>query len=838
MGYVDRSEGGFTELRVHGVSGTPPEAMLFHPHAYRVAGDSTTGFYRRMWDAPITSEDDASRRLEAYSWGGLTSGGWTRALWLLLVPFMLVNVAFFMTPFPFRDGSRPDPEHGVRRIGEAAQRILALALTVTMVLAAAGVFLDLLAWQCGLGANRCTSTPPLGLLVVHALSTPSRRLALGALAVLAVVALLGWLGRSSWRANETVEPPAAVPEGVQEWCSPLESRDFWRGGAPVLRLRRLHLAAALGVVALLTAAPLQHSPTITSLWRRQAGDGPGWWLPAAVVTAALVLLAACLLAAVQPSLSDRVAPDGSVRSSDSSRVVELWLLLASVVVVAAADVVAWGASFLGVGQPVRTSPVTLPWFAGVSGVTFVVEACAVALLGLAVALSPTRRALRRSVPWRGLAAFGFALLAWALAGGFAVALQLWVAGGLGYPAPEVAGHLDAANRLLVPLPYFWGGAAFVCALAAAVVAVTASAILARRDGRRMVAALRTRPAALDRRTVDLTALYPDLATSDLTADAEQRAARVAWMLALGRATDTAIRALGWLFAVASFVVVAAAVLDIMAGQWIVTSGSWLSGVGSWVLAFAAAAFFGLAVKAYDTPSLRRSVGIAWDLGTFWPRATHPLAPPCYTERAVPELLERIEFHLTPTPDAPRDTPPRLLLSCHSQGTVIGAAVVAASTYSCLGAMAFLTYGCPLRRLYARFFPVYFGDRPLRRLGELLQEGAVRAACGADAGRSGITSGQPETRRPWPWINLYRVSDPIGGWVFEAANAPVASGNGVDRELVDPGFARALGDPAYPRALGHSDYWLDPLYQEAIHDLVASAPGTPGAAPSTTGRARS
>jgi hypothetical protein len=30
------------------------------------------------------------------------------------------------------------------------------------------------------------------------------------------------------------------------------------------------------------------------------------------------------------------------------------------------------------------------------------------------------------------------------------------------------------------------------------------------------------------------------------------------------------------------------------------------------------------------------VGVVWDVGTFWPRSAHPLAPPSYAELAVPQ----------------------------------------------------------------------------------------------------------------------------------------------------------------------------------------------------------
>jgi hypothetical protein len=199
-------------------------------------------------------------------------------------------------------------------------------------------------------------------------------------------------------------------------------------------------------------------------------------------------------------------------------------------------------------------------------------------------------------------------------------------------------------------------------------------------------------------------------------------------------------------------------------------------------------------QAYRNPTTRRTVGILWDLGTFWPRAVHPLAPPCYAERAVPDLLQRVQHYAA--------SGGRVLLSCHSQGTVLGAAVLLQVETAVSARVAFLTYGSPLARLYGGFFPAYFNATSLGRLGGFLANGPA------------------DDRSRWRWRNLYRPSDPIGGAVFCARDPLPDSGDpdDVDRVLRDPVFARAPGNPCYPAVLGHSNYFADPAFGETTAAL--------------------
>src|SRR3954468_20425161 len=181
------------ELRVHGVHNTPPTSMLGIDKGdlAQVAGDNLTGFYRsRSGDLPYRLPK-AGLAVEAYSWGALTSGargflGWVqRALWLLLLPFALANMAYWARLGVGK--GRSDS-----RLGASAVRVSSLLLTVFFVVIAATVFVDLVGWQCYRGgSSACPGLPSYFDWMGR--RTPGQRLAIGAAGPVLVVLVFVFL---------------------------------------------------------------------------------------------------------------------------------------------------------------------------------------------------------------------------------------------------------------------------------------------------------------------------------------------------------------------------------------------------------------------------------------------------------------------------------------------------------------------------------------------------------------------------------------------------------------------------------------------------------------------
>ncbi len=236
------------ELRVHGVSGTSAEELLDHPVVIRVAGDDNAGFYRPRPGFGASDRPDGFK-VEAYRWGALTAGAAARTLSLLfLLPFMLVNLAAWARP----------PTGGTGEAIGPLCRLLAATLTAAFVLSVAGLAVDLVGWQC-VSYRPCLRGR--GYLSWLAMFPLGPRLALLALAPIAALRLLWWLGKRSARMFEAFSAARG-----QDRSSGGEDRidrpGFWNDALVVQRLRTIHLAIGLGTLAtMLLGAQIHLHPT-------------------------------------------------------------------------------------------------------------------------------------------------------------------------------------------------------------------------------------------------------------------------------------------------------------------------------------------------------------------------------------------------------------------------------------------------------------------------------------------------------------------------------------------------------------------------------------------------
>lgn len=749
-----RSTGPALELLVHGVGGTTPQDMLVDPSTVRVTGDATAAIYRRSVDVDAEQHPERYREkpvAEAYCWSNLTSGNGSRALWLLLLPFMVINLAHWMRPTARR---RP---RAIRLYGVLV-RLVALSLTVLLTAAACEVALDLTAWQCA-GVPVCSGRRSwLGFLSAKQggwWSQPGRRLALAAVVPAALVGLLWFLSNRTWSAYESQRPLTGAADGDDDEPGEAPAPDpvrpalgrpgFWYGRRLVARLRAAHTAAGfLTVAAAVAEAAARHDravagPVAPVLGRLIEG--------ALVVGLVVVLWVVCRRGRSERRLDNRL-----------DRAVITWLPGAALALLVLAAVhAAWS-------RPGWTSSGRLPGDVTLFRAVSVAEGILVVLLA-AISLHLYRRCPEPRTVLRGLGGPAVAMLACALGG--------VMTGGV---AQRVADWLDGPGSPGMGRSAFIEGPPVLLSWQASVIPVLLLLLLvpgAWLGLRTWLASRRLEPVV----DAEYGEPFPD----------PSRTKRIARIRATAALTDSAPGMLGLVSGATLFLGAAAVV-----GSWATGevpglaldgSGPFLESVaeaaqstGSWLIGFGFLVFVACGRRAYRDASARRTIGILWDVGTFWPRAAHPFAPPCYAERAVPDLASRMSGWTGRTRG-------RLVISGHSQGSVLAASAVWQLPARTRSRVALLTYGSPIERLYGRWFPAYFGPGQLHGLHRSVH-------C---------------------WRNLWRATDPIGGEIRLGEE----SGPEVDRgPLRDPlVYGRTPEHPLPEPVLGHSDYQADPVFAE-------------------------
>ncbi len=424
------SQSAITELRVHGVSGTPPENILLRPHVRRVAGDDSAGFFRPSDEAdPV--DGVGGPRLEAYSWGNLTSGASARALWLLLLPAMLANMAPWMRPRRRRPGDESTRVVVAEVTVLGLCRMFALTLTGTVLLTAVGILMDLVAWQCAGPGHVCGGHRSyLAFLGRGWFAEPGRRLAVGAVGPLLTIGLLWYLGRRTWQRYESRK----AAEGTG--CS-LSDPGFWYGRHLVGRLRLLHIVVAMATITAALAWPVMRHDRAVGSDRALTG----WVL---IWTAGLLLL---LTAAA-------VWVPRVVRRDSADLVPALTLL--RLVALLSVPATIW---YAVLPRPDWSSSGALPGFTGTVTALFATQVGLLVLLTVATAVLRGRR-----LPYRvALGGFGtpiVASMALFLASAFSAGASFRIADWLdGNGVPSSAG--EAVERLEPPQPYAWAGFGFL-----------------------------------------------------------------------------------------------------------------------------------------------------------------------------------------------------------------------------------------------------------------------------------------------------------------------------------------------------------------------------------------
>ena len=790
---ADAASKGVTELRVHGVGGSPPDATLGDLVPEQVMGDAIAGFYRTSDHAATQPDRDArrdvDRHVEVYSWGGLTSRSKIRVLWLALLPFLFANLAGWMCSASTRDSAWRF------RLHRLAAGLCALALTVNAALIAVMISADVNAYQtsrAGLAGHQWWLAPLNWRFVA---GHPARQVTIGVLVVVLFVLALVWLASRSWR-YEAVRPPYRVQNGqngmarkaaADTLAKGLADQEFWDGEGTVRLLTWLHVAVVGGFLAIMLG--------VTA--RALAGGSPqasvlGWTgIALGTATIALAVGYVCLDALDTPSMGTPDAKPAIGAFAEKLRGFMVYLLVPAGAGLVCSGWFAW----LQPGAPsVRAAD--LPGMAGVTGWTALAIAVAVGIALISVLLG-----LRGS----GGTMFGGSWVTLMLGFGslniLLLGAEIWVAHLVGPVTSDAATALSAKPGQIYLSHVITSGVPLLvwAAVLAAVVFGAVEAVrwlrAAKLPGQmadeyeKQAAEFRATLSETPRNVWYWSGLPPFPPTGDTTKDEgaggrwQRQIARVQF---LGRAPHDAIWLL-WLIIVGQLVM-AACVWQLNLQPPVIVRNVGIALAGLVLPALAAFLY-----AAWSNPAKRRTIGVLWDVGTFWPRSYHPLCPPCYAERAVPDLQRRMWWL--------HDNDGRVMLVAHSQGTVLAVAALAQTACRPEGDHpALITFGSPVCKLYGWAFPAYFDHALLEPLAP------------------------GQAARVNDWRNFFYPTDPIGGSVAPELSA--VGGDPVDTEFADPADCYYVYGQPPPASTGHSGYWADRRVWDVINGVAAGLPGGP------------
>ncbi len=868
------------ELRIHGVNNTPPPAMLALPeHAVeQFRGDRFGSFWRpkpdKLADLPETDpgRPRADVEREAYSWGGMArstpgapgSGVASvvanvigRVGWALLLPFGLANVAYWSREIP-REWDEDDEKTEAEKAAEvtaanaaaaaaagasleagagqgdaspasaaerepepagqtataasatrqkwwnagrgaANTRLFGLGLTILLVLSVSVAVVDVYAVQCSFANTTCRALPEW----LDVLGDPAQHVRVLAASAVPVLLLIGLLlltslSRSRYEMTTTDDKPP-FRAGVL-----LSRRSMWRGSPRLRRLTRLHLSAGFCVMTLVTGTELLGHADI---------------FPFTAACAALLLL----LVAWRVMRTAADCPDAPKTEKGG---VWSWALVVATGVVLAVHGLA-----IYYTEPVFGGSLWLTQW----GPPFVTAV----LLGIALSGWSWRKREKR-VPWMAGSVFAAGLVltaVWHPLGLLAVASGVLLVGyavrgrrreweAWGGTGPGVLLGLSLASSLLLttvlvltvrswltgsePLkkvpqaPWFhwWASGTLTAALAVLLGLVVVLAV---------VLGLRVR------RPVD----FEKDTGQRIPAGQEALVMRWRHVIACAHRAEVVV---GVLSALSTAAVVLAVYVTFGSPSWVrweVPARVFEQGVTFTGLAGVAliGSFVGAGVLAN-----RRPLGLLWDLMCFLPRTAHPFAPPCYAERAVPEIAGRVRDWLDRHPD--EDKPPEqravVVLSAHSLGAVLAVAAIYQLPRKHLARVKLLTCGVQLRPYFGRIFPELLGPEVL---------GTARSR------RATLWALDPWHRQEdteWRgervldekdtvkvlltgrWVNLWRRTDYLG---FPVLGYTTVAGHSIDQWAEE-----TSGSP--DKVETHSDYHRCPAYTAAFDRLVPP-PGAAG-----------